>query len=75
MKKKRKYEYLAEDLKNQFHASKARVVPIVMSWDAVVTQHFMRHCRSIGLTPNIIAYMMAISLKKTSEMVIEATKL
>ena len=74
IEKSRKYQILAEDLRFQHRVQKVTVVPIVMSWDAIVTRHFARHAKTLNLPSNIIAYMQTITLKRTSEIVIANAK-
>lgn len=70
IEKKKKYSQLAEDLRLQYRARTAKVVPVVMSWDARVTRHFRKHMKEINVPVNIIAYIQTLALKRTCEIVV-----
>ena len=75
IEKLHKYSHLANDLLYQYEAKSARCVPIVLSWDGLVTKHFRRHAETIKLKPPLIAHIQRAIIKATSEWVIADAKL
>ena len=66
--KRRKYELLANELKSMY-GSKVMVVPIVITWDGLVTRHHRKHAESLGISDKIQAYIQGQVLKRTLESV------
>ena len=66
--KRRKYELLDNELKSMY-GSKVTTVPIVLTWDGLVTRHFRKYAESLGLTEKIQAYIHGQVLKRTMESV------
>lgn len=64
--KSRKYELLASELKLMYKAD-VTVVPIVITWDGLVTNFFKSHARRLDLSDKIIAYIQTEVLKRTAE--------
>ena len=68
--KGRKYEDLAGDLKLMFRPAKITLIPIVLTWDGLVTRHFSRYMRQLGISERLQAYIQTKVLKRTCESVI-----
>ena len=66
--KRRKYELLANELKSMY-GCKVTTVPIVLTWDGLVTRHFRKYAESLGLSEKIQAYIQGQVLKRTMESV------
>ncbi|MCB1712129.1 MAG: reverse transcriptase family protein [Candidatus Riesia sp.] len=64
--KKRKYDLLASELAIIYRA-KVKIIPIVMTWDGIVTTYHKNYLRELEITNNIQAYMQSKVLKKTLE--------
>ena len=45
--KSRKYELLANELENIHRGTKVITIPVVMTWDGLVTRHFKRHMKQL----------------------------
>ena len=69
IEKARKYQRLAEELKIIHGAKTAIIVPIVLSWDGIVTNHFHRHAQKIGLEKRILSYIQKLAIKSTAQFV------
>ena len=74
IEKKRKYQNLAEEVKMQMKATKALVVPIVLTWDSIVTKHFRKHCQNIALPDNLKAYIQSTTLRRTAQSILQSAK-
>ena len=48
----RKYDLLANELA-LIHKAKVNIVPIVMTWDGIVTNYHRKYLKEIGITENI----------------------
>ncbi|KAI2798808.1 hypothetical protein BLOT_010789, partial [Blomia tropicalis] len=55
--KGRKYKDLAGDLKLMFRPAKITLIPIVLTWDGLVTRHFSRYMRQLGISERLQAYI------------------
>lgn len=66
--KKRKYDLLANELALIYKA-KVKIIPIVLTWDGVVTNYHKNYLRELGVTTNTQAYIQFRTLKKTLESV------
>ena len=64
--KKRKHDLLANELASIYKA-KLNIIPIVMTWDGIVTIYHKKYLKQLGIKPKIQAYMQFITLKKTLE--------
>ena len=68
--KSRKYELLAGELKILNPGAKVKQVPVVITWDALVTRHFSRHMNSLGLNERLQAYIQTEVLRRTCQSVL-----
>lgn len=66
--KNRKYDLLANELALLYKA-KVKIVPIVMTWEGIVTNYHKKYLKELEITKNIQAYMQSRTLKKTLESV------
>ena len=58
--KKRKHDLLANELASIYKA-KLNIIPIVMTWDGIVTIYHKKYLKQLGIKPNIKAYMQFIT--------------
>ena len=52
---------------SQIYRAEVEVIPIVLTWDGIITKCGMFYRGNLGLDDNIKAYMQSIVLKKTAE--------
>ena len=64
--KHRKYDVLANEL-GLIYKVKVKIIPIVMTWEGIVTIYHKKYLKELGITKNIQAYMQSRTLKKTFE--------
>ena len=64
--KLRKYDLLANEVA-MIKKCKVKIIPYVITWDAVVTIYHKKYINELGITPKIEAYIQSIVLKKTLE--------
>ncbi len=62
----RKYNLLVSEL-TLIYKAKVKIIPIVMTWDGIVTIYHKNYLKELGITKNIQAYMQSKILKKTLE--------
>lgn len=46
---------------------KVITVPVVMTWDGLVTRHFKGYMKQLEVTDRLMAYMQSVVLKRTCE--------
>ena len=68
--KSRKYEMLANELKCLYPGTSVNIIPVVLTWDGIVTKFFRRYMEEIGLNKNIQAYLQTVTLKRTLESIL-----
>ena len=68
--KSRKYELLANELKSMYNAQNVTTVPVVMTWDGLVTKHFKRHMKRLQVEDKLVAYIQSVVLKRTCESIL-----
>jgi len=68
--KSRKYELLANELKCIYPGTKVTIIPVVMTWDGLVTKHFARYLQQLQVNNKLLAYMQTVVLKKTCESIL-----
>nr|XP_027204724.1 uncharacterized protein LOC113798392 [Dermatophagoides pteronyssinus] len=64
--KSRKYEMLSNELKTTFKAN-VHIIPIVITWDGLVTNYHKKHLKKIEVSTNIQAFIQTQVLKRTWE--------
>ena len=65
--KTRKYELLAEELALMYPGARVTTIPVVASWDGLVTHHFKKYMSILGVHKKVQAYILANILKRTCE--------
>ncbi|XP_029654797.1 uncharacterized protein LOC115228332 [Octopus sinensis] len=61
-----KYDLLANELEAIHHA-KVKVIPVVMTWDGIVSRFFKGHLDVLKLEERVRAYIQTVVLRKTLE--------
>ncbi|TBU04787.1 hypothetical protein CWI36_0715p0040, partial [Hamiltosporidium magnivora] len=64
--KLRKYDLLANELGLIYKCS-VEIIPLVMTWDGIVTKYHKSHLKRLEIPMNVEAYIQSIVLKKTVE--------
>ncbi|MEG2848334.1 MAG: reverse transcriptase family protein [Bacilli bacterium] len=64
--KYRKYDVLANELKCIYKAE-VEIVPVVLTWEGVVTRYAKQHLKRLGVDNRILAYIQTVTIKKTIE--------
>jgi hypothetical protein len=65
--KSRKYETLANELQLIYPQTKVTTVPVVLTWDGLVSPHYKRHMKTIGVPKRVQAYIQSMVIKRTTE--------
>lgn len=65
--KERKYDELANEIKSIYKVDSVRIIPIVLTWEGVVTKYHKNYLKKLGVTQSIQAYIQFRTLKKTLE--------
>lgn len=68
--KARKYELLANELKCIYPGTKVTIVPVVMTWDGLVTKHFKAYMKQIDVSDKLVSYIQTVVLKRTLESIL-----
>ena len=63
-------ELLANELQCLFPGTKVTIIPVVMTWDGLVTRHFKRYMNQLQVSKRLQAYMQTVVLKKTCESIL-----
>ena len=50
-----------------FRGAKVTLVPVVLTWDGLVTRHFKKYMEQLGVSAKLQAYIQAQTLKRTCE--------
>ncbi|XP_029657501.1 uncharacterized protein LOC115231669 [Octopus sinensis] len=66
VEKLHKYDILASELEIIYKA-KIKILPIVITWDAISSKYFKIYMDLIGIKDSVLAYIQTIALKKTLE--------
>ena len=69
-----KYQLLANELKCLYPGSTVTIIPVVMTWDGLVTRHFKHYMKQLEVKPRLLAYMQSVVLKKTCESIISTCR-
>lgn len=72
--KGRKYDLLAREMRSTFRARKVTVIPVVMTWEGLMTKHARRYMKQIGITDQIQAYLQTCCLKRTCDIILKDAK-
>ncbi|KAI2805264.1 hypothetical protein BLOT_004258 [Blomia tropicalis] len=72
--KGRKYDLLAGEMRSTFRARKVTVIPVVMTWEGLMTKHARRYMKQIGITDQIQAYLQTCCLKRTCDIILKDAK-
>ena len=65
-----KYDRLANELKCLNPGTTVTIIPVVMTWDGLVTRHFKRYMKQLQVKPRLQAYMQTLVLKRTCESIL-----
>src|SRR5690349_13666370 len=57
LSKAHKYELLANELKCTHPGTTVTIIPVVMTWDGLVTRHFKRYMKQIKVSNRLQAYI------------------
>ena len=68
--KSRKYELLANELKCIHPGTTVTTIPVVMTWDGLVTRHFKRYMKQLDVDAKLQAYIQSVVLKRTCESIL-----
>ncbi|XP_029654654.1 uncharacterized protein LOC115228140 [Octopus sinensis] len=66
VEKSHKYDLLASELA-LIHKAKVNIVPIVLTWDAIVSKYYKQYQNSLKIEYPVRAYIQTILMKKTLE--------
>ncbi|XP_036354685.1 uncharacterized protein LOC118761119 [Octopus sinensis] len=61
-----KYNLLANEL-GAIHRAKVKIIPVVLTWDEIVSRFFKSHLNSIAVEDRVKAYIQTLVLRKTLE--------
>ncbi|XP_029656663.1 uncharacterized protein LOC115230664 [Octopus sinensis] len=64
-----KYDILASELQ-LIHKAKVKIVPIVLTWDGIVSTFFRKYMDLLKIKESVQAYIQTVGLKKTMESMI-----
>lgn len=67
--KSRKYDHLANELR-QIYGAKVVTVPIIISWDGLVTKFSRRYMEDLGVNKQIFAYIQTVVLRCTCQSIL-----
>ena len=65
-----KYDELANELKCLHPGTKVTIIPVVITWDGLVTRHFKRYMKQLQVKPRLQAYIQTVVLKRTCESIL-----
>ena len=65
--KSRKYELLSNELSLMYNGAKVTTIPVVITWDGLVTRYFKKYMSKLGVEKRLQAYIQTIVLKRTCE--------
>ena len=68
--KAHKYEILANELKYTHPEATVTIVPIVLTWDGLVTKHFKRYMKKFKVNNRLQAYIQTVGLRRTWESIL-----
>ena len=55
--KSRKYEMLANELKSIYPGTGVIIVPVVMTWDGLVTKYFKKHIEKLEINEKVVSFI------------------
>ena len=70
IEKAHKYELLANELKIMYPGAEVKVIPIVITWDGLVTRYNRIYMEQLGISKKIQAYIQAQTIKRTCESIL-----
>ena len=70
LEKLSKYEILGNELKCLYPGTNVTIIPVVMTWNGLVTRHFKRYMQQLQVKKRLQAYMQTVVLKKTCESIL-----
>ena len=70
VEKGRKYQILANELKCLHPGTEVEIIPVVMTWDGLVTKNFKKYMNKLDVNDKLIGYMQSTVLKKTCETIL-----
>ena len=62
-----KYQLLANELKCLYPGTTVTIIPVVMTWDGLVTRYFKHYMKQLDVKQRLLAYIQTVVLKKTCE--------
>lgn len=65
--KGRKYDLLGKELSLMYGRAKVTLVPIVLTWDGLVTKYFKKHMATLNINKKVQGYIQNVVLKRTLE--------
>ena len=65
-----KYQLLANELKCLYPGTTVTIIPVVMTWDGLVTRYFKRYMKQLEVKQRLLAYIQSVVLKKTCESIL-----
>ena len=68
--KSRKYELLSNELSLMYNGAKVTTIPVVITWDGLVTRYFKKYMSKLGVEKRLQAHIQTIVLKRTCESVL-----
>lgn len=71
LRKSQKYDVLKNELKVMYPGCKVITVPVVMTWDGLVTRHFKGYMKQLEVTDRLMAYVQSVVLKRTCQSILE----
>ena len=66
----RKYELLANELKCMYQGHSVEIIPVVMTWDGLVTHHFKKYMKKLEVKNRLLGYIQSVVLKRTCESIL-----
>ena len=67
--KRSKYIHLADELKALYKLRRVDVIPLVWTWEGLVTKKFKHYAKHLGLSNKVLGYIQSRILKRTLESV------
>ena len=65
-----KYQLLANELKCLYPGTTVTIIPVVMTWDGLVTRYFKHYMKQLEVEQRLLAYIQTVVLKKTCESIL-----
>ena len=58
-----KYQLLANELKCLYPGTTVTIIPVVMTWDGLVTRYFKHYMKQLDVKQRLLAYFQTVVLK------------